>query len=72
VTVSELIVQIEAEIEATARMLVLGSPTDWTEYKRLVARIQAFREVIQMTQSPGKTNTPNDYQKGIKVLDASY
>ncbi len=60
-TVTDLIVKIETEIEATARMLVLGSPTDWTEYKRLVARIQAFREVIQMTQSPEK----------IKVLDAS-
>jgi RNase H-fold protein (predicted Holliday junction resolvase) len=65
VTVSELLVKIEAEIEATARTIVIGNPVDWTEYKRLVARIQAFREVIQMTQSPGKTNE-------IKGTDASY
>lgn len=44
-TMQRLLAEVEKKVETTRSALLGGMAKDWTEYRSLVARLQAFKEV---------------------------
>ncbi len=51
-TVSELLVKLDEKISLTAVAIIGGTSSDWVEYNKLVAKLRAYQEIVELAREP--------------------